>query len=234
MSPGKLNDSGPAVGAIQQALLEAGETVDATELTAMLYGPSTRDAVTDFQLHHADAQGHALDHDGVVGPKTAWALEHPSASPFKTPGWHQSPVAGSLALVAQAAVGDIGRKEDPDGSNDGPDLVKFSTGGLAWCAMAVSAWWAAYPGGSPFKRKSAVADLVAWGRANGGLVGIADPGRVGDLGCFLRGDGHGHVGLIVGVGAGGKLSTVEGNCGNAVRGMIRDRAKFQALVRPVR
>jgi peptidoglycan hydrolase-like protein with peptidoglycan-binding domain len=223
---------GGDVGALHQALLEAGEAVDPAELSAQSFGPSTELAVRDFQQHHVDGMGHALGVDGLVGPKT-WVALLSRSSVVKASGWAPTTGTPATAVVCQAAIADIGRKEQPDGSNDGPDLAKFNTQGQPWCALAVSTWWACAAAGSPFGRRAAVASLVDWARAHGAVVAPGDPAQPGDLACWLRAGGHGHVGLVVGV-SGPQLSTVEGNCSNSVRGCVRDRATLAALIRPLK
>jgi hypothetical protein len=221
----KAGDRGPAVGLLHQALSEAGETIGADELGTGTFGPSTAAAVMHFQAKHAGPDGHALVKDGIVGPATEWALEHPGGPAHSTPaGW----TADTSLPVVAAAVADIGRCEDPDGSNDGPALAKFHTGGQPWCALAVSTWLEE-AGGSPFGRKAAVMGIYLWARSNNRVV---DDPRAGDLAVILRAGGHGHVGLVVGVLPDGTLATIEGNCSNAVRAMLRPRSALQAVVRP--
>lgn len=220
---------GPAVGAIHQALLEAGESVPQSELSSSTFGPGTEAAVKEYQAHHVDAQGHALGIDGIVGPAT-WAALTGAQGAMTAPGWHYVPPEDTTArAVCEAAVADLGRKEDPDGSNDGPDLVKFGTRGRPWCALAVSTWYAQAPGGSPFGVQASVLGLVTWGRAHTKLVAAAKPGA---LACILRAGGHGHVALVVSVNPDGSFCTVEGNCSNAVRGCIRRPADITAFVAP--
>lgn len=224
--PLRAGAKGPRVGEVHQALTEAGEAISPAELAAQEFGPTTGAAVMHFQARHAGPDGRALAKDGVVGPATAWALQHPGGPAHALPeGWSADM---SLPVVA-AAVADLGRREDPDGSNDGPDLAKFRTGGQPWCALAVSTWLEQV-GGSPFGRKAAVMSIYLWARSNNRIVD--GPCRAGDLAIILRAGGHGHVGLVVGVMADGTLCTVEGNCSNSVRAMLRRRDTLQAVVRP--
>lgn len=234
----RVGDTGGAVGKLHQALLEAGHAVEAVELgdatRPPIYGPSTEAAVRDFQTHHVDAAGHPLAVDGLVGPATLAALGRGAPASPTARGWRadSNPPAAVAAVIA-AAVGDLGLHEDPDGSNDGPGLRKFKTYGQPWCALAVSTWWLAAPAGSPFGRIAAVWGLYRWARGRGALLEAGEAAQPGDLACFLRAGGHGHVGLVVGV-EGGRLFTVEGNCANAVRGCIRERGALQAVIRPLK
>jgi hypothetical protein len=230
----QVGAQGKDVGYVHQALLESGEEVPMGELATMTFGDGTRAAVKHFQAHHVGPDGLALSVDGVVGPATLWATQHPGgAADVRPDGWVANPALPGLQAVCDAAVADIGKHEDPDGSNDGPDLKKFNTGGLAWCAMAVSTWYAARAGGSPFGRIQAVWALYQWCKASGRVLAIGEEPRPGDLAIFLRAGGHGHVGLIVGILPGGRVCTVEGNCSNGVRAMVRDVGKLQAVGRPL-
>jgi peptidoglycan hydrolase-like protein with peptidoglycan-binding domain len=47
------------IAVIQQALIEAGEAIDAAELAAGVVGSSTAAAVRHFQAHHVGPDGHA-------------------------------------------------------------------------------------------------------------------------------------------------------------------------------
>lgn len=234
----KMGDRGSKVGALQQQLLEAGESVDSVELQTQTFGTSTRAAIFNFQFHHVDEFGHALAQDGMLGPKTEYALAHPSGpnlidQNFYTPGWHydNSLLRGDVRDFCDNAAADIGLYEDPDGSNDGPLLTKFETNGRPWCALAVSHWASSTPIGSPFGIKAGVFQIYLWAKNNRKIVTADKSVEPGDLAGFLRATGHGHIGVVVGV-EGDKLYCVEGNNGNAVRGCIRDRNKLQFVARP--
>jgi len=233
MQPLKFGDAGPEVGKLQQALLEAGESIDAPDLAAMQIGTSTDAAIKEFQSRHPGPDGHPLTVDGVVGPATEWALSNPGASlaPYKSPGWEYEPakVGSPVAAVVAAAVADIGLHETPDGSNDGPMLRKFKTYGRPWCALAVSEWFMQAPSGSPMGCVAAAQGILNWGKAHGKQVTTPEPG---DVFVIVRASGHGHTGLIVSVSEdGSQFCTVEGNCGNAVRGMIRTKTAVSGFVR---
>jgi len=59
---------------IHQALIEAGFPINESELKATAFGPSSELALKDFQNCHVDQDHHPLVSDGLVGPKTLWAL----------------------------------------------------------------------------------------------------------------------------------------------------------------
>lgn len=234
----KLGDDYEEVGSVHQELLEAGCSIDAAELAAHRFGPTTELAVKAFQAAHVDLQGHRLDQDGVVGPMTLWALQHPAASAapsFTAPGWRsdidQEPF--EVRQILAAAVGEIGTREEPDGSNRGPRVDQY-TGpeglGQPWCAYFVSWCWSRREEGSPFGKLGSVLKLKSWGDEHGRIVATPQPG---DLFLIMRDHFHGHCGLVALVNPNGTICTVEGNCSNAVRGLIRDTGSITAFVRPL-
>lgn len=228
------------VGTIHQALVEAGEPIAADELASGLYGPSTELAVRDFQSRHVDQNGHALQEDGTVGPMTMWALQHPNGgtSRFTAPGWRCEPsdCRAAVKRVVEVAVGEIGVIEQPDGSNRGArvDVYTAPDLGIPWCAAFVS--WCFLRGaddGSPFGRILSALKMREWAVTNNRLLGIAALPQPGDVFVLLRGDLHGHVGLVVGSTPDGRMLTIEGNAGNAVRGLVRARAAVSCIIRPI-
>lgn len=235
----RQGDRSPDVGLLQQSLVEAGYTINSNELSFTAFGDTTTAAVTDFQARHVGPDGHRLSEDGVVGPATQWALAHPngdvSAASYIAAGWRCNPSEARPQLfeVLRDAVGDIGKHEIPDGSNDGPDLAKFDTGGLPWCAMAVSTWYAVMDGGSPFGRIAGTATLREWFEKHGCQVGQGDQVLLGDVWIITRALGHGHTGIVAATLGPGMIATVEGNASNAVRGLIRPVSSLCGIYRPV-
>ncbi len=231
---------GESVGQIHQLLLERGLDVPQDELNQQMFGPGTDSLVRDFQEQNVDSNGKPLVVDGVVGQQTWLALKRLAPPQISiAPDWHceVNVLERPIRDVVHEAVTDLGRRENPDGSNSGPQIQKFFPPGVRaapWCAYAVSTWLEAAPGGSPFAyRIGSVAGIVDWGRKRGLLIDGGDP-RPGDLWCALRGPGqHGHVELIVCVLPSGKLATVGGNVRNAVRGVTRASRSWTFLVRPL-
>lgn len=235
-----LRQGSIGVGTIHQALVEAGEPVAADELAAGLFGESTLAAVRDFQARHVGQDGHALAEDGIVGPGTLWALLHPNggANRYTAPGWRCSPseCRSAVRRIVEVAAGEIGVTEQPDGSNRGARVDVYTTPdlGIPWCAAFVS--WVFLRGaedGSPFGRVLSALKMRDWAAANGRLLGDAALPQAGDVFVVLRGDLHGHVGLVIGTATEGRMLTIEGNAGNAVRGLIRARSSVTAIVRPI-
>jgi len=137
---------------------------------------------------------------------------------------------GSVVSIAQ---GEVGNKEDPDGSNHGPQINKYlgsaASVGEFWCADFVS--WVYMTAGKPFTggldggwRISAALDIANWMKNHGTWVdngpNASDP-QPGDIIYFTHSHGQAtggandHIGIVEKV-DGNTLDTIEGNYGNAV------------------
>lgn len=227
------------VGALQQALVEAGEAIDRAELAAATFGVSTEMAVRDYQARHVGPDGHALGEDGIVGPATQWALTHPGASgkSYVVNGWRfdSSSLRAEVRLLLQVAVGEIGVVENPDGSNRGVRVDQYTEPdlGIPWCAAFVSWCYKRGEQPSPFGRILSAYKMAQWSSAQGRVVAALDVPQPGDVFVILRGDLHGHVGMVTGLTDDSQgVMTCEGNSANAVRGLIRARASINLFVRP--
>jgi hypothetical protein len=150
--------------------------------------------------------------------------------------------AASQALVSavmKEAIGWYGIREQPEGSNRGPEVEQLvGTRGWAWCALAVSAWlkrglhaasWAEIP----FQREMAAANSIrAWG-FDGGRFLAAGNVPCGAIFIMNRGTTQptapsapfekGHTGFVV-EDHGSSLLTIEGNSHDAVRSVERDKS----------
>jgi hypothetical protein len=236
--------SGVDVGMAQQLLVECGYSLPHTELVGFIFGDGTFNAVRNFQASHVGPTGKALEEDGVIGAQTWYALQHPGHdNRFIVSGWRCEPSKArqELQLVLTSAVGEIGAYEEPDGSNDGPKIRKFTSPnfiGSPWCALFVSWCYSKVFTGSPFGRIASTWGLYEWARFHRRLVAENAPPEPGDVFVILRGSEHdsnrrGHTGLIVSVLDDGMLCTVAGNESNAIRGNIRSRGAFSAILRPL-
>ena len=222
----------PENGELQQALLEAGYSIDAGELEHGIYGLTTKAAVQAFQ------QAHQLRQDGLAGPETWRALTSGGAdSRYTVAGWRCEPSSARPGLVdvLRVAVGEIGVHEEPDGSNAGPrvELYTAPQRGIPWCAAFVSWCYRASEPPAPFGRIFSAVGILDWGRAHGRLVEAGAALQPGDVWIIARADGHGHTGLVAADLGGGQLATIEGNARNAVRGLVRARAALTGFVRPI-
>jgi hypothetical protein len=244
----RYGDQGENVGALHQALLERGLTIGKNELEHDQFGPTTLAAVTQFQRRER------LAVDGIVGAKTWAALRraprmsdglYDSGWQCETARFKRDPTA-PLSIVINAALSDMGLKEDPPGSNRGPveKYDAFLDG--AWqpyCAAAVCYWYRRpIPPIVPASLLSGF-KWVEWARANKRLVvdngrtvtgyeAVAQP-RPGDVWICRRGRNswRSHVELIVHVSD--RLSLIGGNTSNMVRGTVRPLNSYSHLVRPL-
>lgn len=158
------------------------------------------DDLREFQRVHLDMFGKPLVVDGVLGPKTQWALDLFSCSPRRR----------AIVARAQSAIGTV---EDPPGSNRGHRIDEWlqrchvSTG-QPWCA-AFASWCL---------DTVAIAGALALGDA---FPPTSLP-MPGDVMFFSTGGGKGHCGIVAGVST-HEVMTIEGNSQNAVRCVRRAR-----------
>lgn len=143
---------------------------------------------------------------------------------------------GPAAL--RIALGQVGIREEPPGSNRGPQVDQY-TGGRAepWCAHFVS-WCFEQAGSSPLGHQSYVPTLREIARRRGVYHPMAsvipEPGdvltmaRYDRLGTLVGG----HTGFIVEYQPNAKtISTVEGNLGDGVRRNVRPLTELDGLIR---
>ena len=223
-----LGASGVDVGHIQQALIEGGYSIAPTELVTESFGPSTFATVKTFQTSRQ------LQADGIVGPKTLDALKLGDHN-YVAGGWVADLVncRAELKGVLTAASAQIGEHEVPDGSNVVASN-RYGNDGQAWCAYFISWAYGSFLGGSPFGVIASAYKMLEWGKAQGRVLLPGDKPQPGDVFIILRGNTfHGHVGLVSALLADGRVCSIEGNAGNAVRGTVRNHTGFTAIVRPV-
>lgn len=225
----KLGSAGDDVGRLHQALIEAGYTVPLLETSGSAFGPGTLAAVKSFQ----SAQGLLVD--GVAGPQTLERLESPHGTVVSGWRYDSNNVPQQCRPATDAAVGEIGQREDPPHSNRVANN-RYKNGTAAWCAYFVSWAMGHCDGGSPFGVKDSAWSIWSWAKQHDRFV--HDLVRAGDVFCILRGDPdkgfcHGHVGLVTGVLPDGRMMCVEGNASDSVKATIRKRGDVYCLVRPL-
>lgn len=189
-------------------------------------------AIRKFQASHVDIAGRPLKIDGIAGPATQWAIQHPDPGHPEDPPPLQAPPPGftRAADALTIAVGELqaGVHEEPMGSNRGP-RVDIYTGWVgkpigtpnapSWCAYFVSFCW------KPLFHLGAVTGdqhhlgLQTWAAACGYLLPDGAAPQCGDI--FLIPEHH--TGLVRAT-DGDRLWSVEGNSGNRVASLIRPTA----------
>jgi hypothetical protein len=186
------SENAEAVRAIQARL--------GVQLTGV-FGPTTEANVCRFQ------KGHGLAVDGVVGPRTWEALFSPEV---------KGKTVARLAL--QLALGYVGERERPKGSNRGPFVEECLRrtglgGGHPWCMAFVFRCVedAARDQGVkvPMPNTASCSALYRWAQQHGRLVAVPEPG---DIFLCIGGErGHYHTGFVAGAVKDGRFPTVEGN-----------------------
>jgi CHAP domain len=145
--------------------------------------------------------------------------------------------SGAGARIVAAAEGQLGQSEQPPGSNESPAIAEYrgacagATPGAPWCAYFAS--WAARQAGEPIgptgEGLGSVSEIWSWAQSTGRAVANG-PGvtpQPGDLIVF----GGEHVGIVRGVLPDGRISTIEGNFGNAVSANVRSATDATGYVR---
>jgi cell wall-associated NlpC family hydrolase len=241
----RLDMNGDDVKAAQQALYRALAAQPGTPLTATnsqngAYGSKTQDdvAALERRVGWSDKTGKVLS--------TKLAAKHvvPYATDAQLKLWGaSSQTLGQRALAI--AVKELGVKESPPNSNDGPRVRVYQaeTGAYkqAWCASFVA--WAYHEAGHQLKGWNTAycpsyVETARAGKCGLRVVSAADA-RPGDLVLFdWDGGVADHVGLLETKVASGSFRSIEGNTstGNDSNGgqvMRRDRqvAQVECFVR---
>lgn len=194
----------------------------------------TEEAVILFQQSHLGPKGMPLAVDGVVGGDTWWALEHPSGPPqiSAIPGKIPAGLTQRRTKQLEIALAEHakGVREEPDGSNWGPEIEKFGgIKGAPWCCYFWS--WCNRQCFDGYSLGAKIGHCkTAWEKA-GSLGMVHKKGEYlpipGDAFVMLyrneKGDltGTGHIGFVLRVEVEGSkavaINTVEGNAGNRVK-----------------
>lgn len=194
----------------------------------------TQNALRYFQSTHIGRDGDFLEADGIFGPETMWAIQHPSGiqqrnyiDPLIPEG-----LGGTRRDILETVVADWRSGlfyEDPDGSNTGPRISEFSRG-APWCCFYQSDAWHRtfdeYPLGKDHGHC-----LTFWREAdsvNAAWPKKKSPPLPGDLGVILYRNrsgnltGSGHIFLVSGVsGTGRQFNAFGGNEGNRLKHGLR-------------
>jgi hypothetical protein len=213
---------GDSVVELQRILLSLGYTD--FSITGVL-DEATNQAVELFQLQHIDSSGRPLASDGVVGPKTWWALDNPSGDAQES--FMPTPPVGGLTPTRRKLLEILDREhqkpvsESPDGSNRSKDIDRYfgNTGlrGQPWCCAFVS--WALERalGEFPIGGIHHPGVQRMWVMANDLGMAVDQP-KPGDLFIQIKSKGTGHTGFVIGVSEDGRsVYTCEGNAGNRLK-----------------
>ena len=188
------------------------------------FGPQTASAVRLFQARFSDLDGAPLQIDALVGSLTWAALFGRESVP-------SSSATGNalLGAVLRVAASQVGVREDPPGSNRGPEVDGYlrsvgldpTKASYPWCAAFVYACFEkaakATSRKNPVARTAGALDLwekaPAAARITAGKAHLDEsqvkPGQVFVIDVGTPG-GDGHTGIVERVEA-GKLTTIEGN-----------------------
>lgn len=226
------------------------------------FGAKTERALRRYQLSND------LEADGICGPAT-WSklADSPtsgldsSRNPPKFTMYRQvsdmidALDRGPIKSVLLAALSFVGKKEIPDGSNDGPEIAPLVRGyrefhrwdtpnAPGWCMIAVSSCiafglglcknyayetdWSKHPLGTWQGGTINPGGIYTWGLKNGRLHHTPKPGDI-----FVKKSGDvGHAGLVVGIDPmTGILYTLEGNVSNQFGIRVQDPNKLLGFVR---
>ena len=213
--------------------------------TGPLFTSKLAQAVEYFQSTHLGRDGAPLTVDGVVGPDTKWALQHPTGKHQRSgiPNGHiPEGLSQDREHLLAIALGEHGIKEKPSGSNrsTGPRggidkylpswCKKEDKKGPAWCCFFTS--WVLHEalGHYPLDRRHGSCKK-AWEAAKKKKMHIPIDKDTfssalvtpGDAFVMLRRNGTGHIGFVYRVSmTSQEINTIEGNCGNRVKIGRRD------------
>lgn len=220
----KKNSTGPAVTQLCKDLKTLGYYSGPLTST---FDNDVLKAVKAFQMQNADAVGRPLAVDGIVGPVTAWAIQHElgNAQPaiVITPPGLGIPASGGSATgrgALQAALAEMAAGHgEVGGNNMGPHVKKYLNGLVTtpndWCAGFVS--WCFKNSGQPmpFNYTVGARDVLKQFRNKGWGVSptSASPPLPGDVIVWWRGapsGWKGHAGIVHSY-THGIVRTVEGN-----------------------
>jgi len=220
----KRDSHGPAVREVQVRLRDLG--IDPRGIDGD-FGDDTETAVRLFQARSVDESGNPLEIDGVVGEQT-WAALFGIPS---TPARPASPAGGTLiAEVLDIAADQIGVREQPLGSNRGPEVDQYLDSvtpglhGQPWCMAFIYFCFAQAAASlnvrNPAPRTAGVKrSFQLAGSTPGATVVTAaearrDPSLVVRMIFYIDTGGiTGHAGFVADI-VGGTLVTIEGNTNN--------------------
>lgn len=231
----KIGMIGPEINHLQTVLV--GQGFDPGPISG-IFTPATQAAVIQFQQRHLDDEGRWLAPDGEVGPRTWWALEHPSGVAQKSNLGAVAKNAGMdlipkgltpkrHALCAfEVGLWEANVHEVPDGSNGGDGVDRINGGRHdQWCMETQQFALEEVLHFNPFGQRGAscyytmmtAKRLGFWRPLNSAYIAIP-----GDIFVMLHdlGGGYspGHTGMkLRGSENGAVFNTIAGNEGNRIK-----------------
>ena len=216
-----------------------------------VFTAALRDAVCYFQQTqtHVDG-GKPLRVDGVVGPETMCALRI-----WKQRANHPAPVGRppdnlghARAKLLRIVLKEVGVREQPLGTNRGPDVDRYLPGwarrtageGPPWSCFFASWGVTEAFGSNPWGRTRGSVHATYKAAKAADLIIPARLAQPGDLFVLLHGDPDGersipgHMGFVYWTPEGTAnrlLSTIEGNCRKAVRVYERHTSDMTCAIR---
>jgi len=246
----KIGSSGPDVKTLQDKLASLGFF---RGINSGIFNSETEEAIKQFQVRHIGPDKQFLDPDGIVGPATAWALEHHSGDDqcnFLDPEIPEglSPLREQTLRIARAEW----KKGVRETSNNwGLEISKYGgRAGWSWCCLFVT--WCWRQAGVQIGKEPSTFDLWMAAIRNGWFYPLESKEPIalipGNALLFQhQSNGHwtrtGHISLIARVGSGVapiaaigapkaqevlgmQFNTFGGNEGNRVKFGIRsDKSK---------
>lgn len=200
----------------------------------------THSATLYFQQTHLDKRGKQLVPDGVVGPSTWWSLKHQTGKAQKSNIVPSIPhgLGDDRRLQLRVALKEHedGVREKPNGSNRSKGIDKYLPSwitkkkkkGPPWCAFFWSWCDQMHHAGkySLGRRMGSCMGAIRLAKKKGMWTPCGEAQRLpipGDAFVMDKGNGKGHIGLVLRVSVDGKrMNTIEGNCGNRVKVGLRE------------
>ncbi|HEX5308127.1 MAG TPA: CHAP domain-containing protein [Solirubrobacteraceae bacterium] len=220
------------VAALRQTLADPSALLTGVGATGGTAAP-VPDVGSGAQPSFADALQSAAAPGTATAPGTG-ALAVGELTPTLAPTAAGSPLGARIVAIAESQ---LGRAEQPPGSNESPAIAQYRTAtagaapGEPWCAYFAS--WVAAQAGAPIgvdgQGAGAVSQLWSWAQSSGRAIANG-PGVVpqpGDLIVF----GDQHVGIVRGVLPDGQIATIEGNYENKVAANVRSASEASGYVR---
>lgn len=193
-----------------------------------VFGTELKATVQYFQSTHLGPDGKYLTGDGIVGPRTWWALYNPSGAEQRSGlvlddfdrRYGMLSEARQKYLRAAFAEHNKGVHEIPDGSNGGDGVTKYivGIGRVPWCALFQS--WLHFESQGHWPEGGRQAHVQSWWNQSVMDNKVYYKGEripvPGDLAVWKFSGGTGHISTVV-ASVAEAFNTIGGNEGNRVK-----------------